>query len=846
MNAYADAADLPDREAERYLGSLPEDLRPEIAKMLAADRKAGSFMEGPAFIDPGITAKVGPTDETKPTEIDGYTILETIGTGGMGTVYVAERRGEEFTQKVALKVIKRGMDTHAVLKRFLTERRILADLDHPNIARMLDGGSTEDGVPYFVMEYVKGEQLRVYCEKRDLDLRARLLIFTKICSAVNHAHQKLVVHRDIKPSNILVTEAGEPKLLDFGIAKLLNPDRNAVDGGATATNFRVMTPEYASPEQLRGEPTTTLTDVYSLGVVLYELLTGLRPFQAEGGNPLKIVEAMTSREPLKPSVAASSSHPEVTSPGDQATVANSTHRTGEAPARSSTLPPAHDARALRGDLDNIVMTAIRREKERRYQSVQELLDDVERYLRGLPVKATGDSLRYRFGKFVGRHRAAVSAAVIVAVALIASAAVSGYQYRQASIERVRAEARFAEGRKFASAVIYNHYERIKNLPGSTEAKAGLIADAVNYLDAVSRDSSGDADFQRELAQAYLKLAEIQGLSTGAGDLGDQAAARANIGKALGLLEQLVAANPNSIVDQRLLAQSHADMAYVTAVGENTAHSDRAFEIYKHLRTINPDKEQAESDYARSLWDRANRVRESGDNRGAIEHFSEAAAIYETLYNHGAGNKRFRRSASLTYKNLGSVHRVAGDPAAALASYEKAREYDKQIVAEAPENLDAALGLSFTHRGIAEALTDLKQFQRAVSEFDAAITIQERAFSDDRENAFLADALHETYTGVGVAHRELSDYAHAEAFFRKAFELERTTKRDSVDTLHRQYLAKAHLEYGEMLMRKGGSREKARTELQTAMSAFDEIQRSGALDPAFVPHHERTKALLASV
>ena len=846
MNAYADAADLPSREVETYLDSLPEDLRPEIVKLLAADRKAGSFMEGPAFIDPGIASKIGPADDTKPPEIDGYTILETIGTGGMGTVYVAERRGEGFTQKVALKVIKRGMDTNAVLRRFLTERRILADLDHSNIARMLDGGSTEDGVPYFVMEYVEGKQIRVYCDKNDLDIRSRLLIFSKVCSAVNHAHQKLVVHRDIKPSNILVTEAGEPKLLDFGIAKLLNPDRNAVDGGATATNFRVMTPEYASPEQLRGKPTTTLTDVYSLGVVLYELLTGLRPFQAEGGNALKIVEAMTSREPLKPSVAASSSHREATSPEDRVTVANSDHQTGEALAHSSMHKPAQDAHALRGDLDNIVMTAIRREKERRYQSVQELLDDVERYLNGLPVKATGDSLRYRFGKFVGRHKAAVSAAVIVAIALIASAAVSGYQYRQAGIERAKAEARFAEGRKFANAVIYNHYERIKNLPGSTEAKAGLIADAVNYLDAVSQDSSGDADFQRELAKAYLKLAEIQGLSTGAGDLGDQAAARTNVGKAISLLEQLVAANPDSIADQRLLAQSHADMAYVTAVGENAVHSDRAFEIYKRLRTINPDKEQAEADYARSLWDQANRVRESGDNRGAIEYFSEAAAIYETLYNHGAGNKRFRRSASLTYKNVGSVHRVAGDPAAALASYEKALEYDKQIVAEAPENVDAALALSFAHRGIAEALTDLKLLDRAVAEFDAVITIQERAFAEDPKNAFLADALHESYTGAGIAFRERSDYARAEAFFGKAFELERTTKRDSVDTLHRQYLAKAHLEYGEMLMKKGGAKEKARSELQTALAAFDEIQRAGALDPAFVPHHERTKTLLASV
>ena len=845
-DAYAHASELAADEAEFYISSLPIDIRSEIQKLLAADSAAGNFIEMPFFVETGIYKKDGEELEMPPTrEIDEYTLIEPIGTGGMGTVYLAEKRGEGFSQLVALKIIKRGMDTHAVLKRFLTERRILAGLEHQNIARMLDGGSTSDGVPYFVMEHVKGDPLKAYCEQRDLDIRARLGIFAKVCAAVNYAHQKLIVHRDIKPTNIIVTEDGEPKLLDFGIAKLLNPDRGPDNQTATATNFRVMTPEYASPEQIRGEPTSTLTDVYSLGVVLYELLTGVRPYQTEGGNPLALFHAMTSREPLKPSVAAGSSRDELTLADDKGTVAVEIHDTGKASIRSVIQSAGPDPRALRGDLDNIVMTAIRREPDRRYQSVQELLDDVERYLAGLPVRATGDSIGYRFGKFVNRHRAAVSAAVVIAIALFSAAAIAGYQYRQASLERAKAEARFAEGRKFANAVINEHYDRIRDLPGSTEAKAGLIADAVNYLDAVSKDSSGDADFQRELAKAYLKLAEIQGQTIGTGDLGDQSASAASTAKAIALLEQLVAGSPFNVEDQRLLAQSYSSLSYVSPVSERTGNADRSFEIYKTIRSINPDREQAESDYARALWDRANSLRRDGNSAEAIRAFTEAVSTYEGLYNDGAGNKRFRRSASLTYKNIGSVYRVTGDPASALASYEKALSYDKQIAAESRDNQEAVLGLSFSHRGVAEALTDLRNFDKAIAEFKEAISIQETTYKKDTKNAFLADNLHESYSGIAVAFRESADFGKAETYFQKAFELERTQASGTLEPLRRLSLAKTHLEFGDMLIRENKN-DRARGELQIAKKVFDEVDKEGAMDPAFAPHYERIRLLLQNV
>src|SRR5262249_43536919 len=296
-------------------------------------------------------------------QIDDYLILEKLGEGGMGTVFLAERSGQDFKQRVALKLIKRGMDTSAVLKRFLLERQILAGLEHPNIARLFDGGSTADGLPYLVMEYVEGESIRDFCENRRLDINERLKLFAKVCAPISYAHQQLIVHRDIKPSNIIVTPAGEPKLLDFGIAKLLSPDGSELAAERTATQFHVMTPEYASPEQLRGKKTTTATDVYSLGVVLYELLTGTRPFSFKGKTANEISEVILLQEPVRPSDCA------------LLTVARSPDRNLTKPAKkdpdtavgNNLRNPQTSIRGLKGDLDNIILQAIRREPERRYQ-----------------------------------------------------------------------------------------------------------------------------------------------------------------------------------------------------------------------------------------------------------------------------------------------------------------------------------------------------------------------------------------------------------------------------------------------------------------------------------------------
>src|ERR1700730_6849802 len=283
----------------------------------------------------------------------------------MGTVFLAERADDEYRKQVAIKLIKRGMDTDSVLRRFRNERQILAGFDHPNIARLFDGGTTADGLPYFVMEYIEGLPIDEYCNKRALSIPERLKLFREVCAAVSYAHRHLVIHRDIKRSNILVTAEGVPKLLDFGIAKILQSGDGAPTF-ATMTGLRLMTPEYASPEQVRGQPVTTASDVYSLGVILYELLTGQFPYRFASQTPRDIERAITTTQPEKPSTAIARSD-------------------------GNSKFEIRNSKFLKGDLDNIVLTALRKEPERRYQSVEQFSEDIRRHLEARPIVAGTDT-----------------------------------------------------------------------------------------------------------------------------------------------------------------------------------------------------------------------------------------------------------------------------------------------------------------------------------------------------------------------------------------------------------------------------------------------------------------------
>ncbi len=392
------------------------ELRKEVESLLYSSGQTMGFLHQPVL---QAAQQIATEEELSGKRIGAYQLLRLLGEGGMGKVYLAARADDLYKKEVAIKTVQGGLgQSRALLLRFRSERQILANLDHPNIARLLDGGITDDGLPYLVMEYVNGIRVDDYCRINKLSTEQRLQLFSTVCAAVEYAHKNLVVHRDIKPANILVTAEGVPKLLDFGIAKLIDPESGEL--AQTLTAERMMTPEYASPEQVRGDQVTTSTDVYALGVLLYELLAGKRPFRLDTTSPLEIARIICEQEPEPPSVVSA---------------ANAERAAPDA------------ARTLSGDLDNIVLMAMRKEPARRYVSVAALADDVKAYLTGYPVHARTDTWKYRSGKVVRRHKAAAAAAAIVTLALIGFSMGMGLLAKRATRERLTAqrESQFLEG-----------------------------------------------------------------------------------------------------------------------------------------------------------------------------------------------------------------------------------------------------------------------------------------------------------------------------------------------------------------------------------------------------------------
>ncbi len=435
VDLFSEALDRPAGEREDFVSRASagdDSLRSRVTRLLSGIGADEGFMESPAVM-------LERREEDAPGQrVGAYELVRPLASGGMGSVWLARRADQSFEAVVALKLIKRGMDTDDILSRFRAERQVLAGLRHPNIAALLDGGATADGRPYLVMEYVDGEPIDRYCAARGLSVRERVALFRKVCAAVDHAHRSTVVHRDIKPANILVGADREPKLLDFGIAKVLSQRADA-----TATRHRVLTPGYASPEQVRGEPITTATDVYSLGVVLYEMLTGVRPYKVQTGSPAALERAICETEPARPSTA---------------------HR-GVAVGGSGTgLVARGTARELAGDLDTIVLMALRKEPERRYGSVGALSEDLRRYLEGLPVSARPDTVRYRAGKFVRRNKALVGAGVVVMASLLAGLAASTTMYLRArdareaeAAQKTVAERKTSESERLRSLAEWRAY-----------------------------------------------------------------------------------------------------------------------------------------------------------------------------------------------------------------------------------------------------------------------------------------------------------------------------------------------------------------------------------------------------
>jgi eukaryotic-like serine/threonine-protein kinase len=545
------ALELPSDQRSAFLDEScgkDLDLRREVESLLAFQQSTDTQKSQSSLQQPN----------SFPERIGAYKVIKEIGHGGMGTVYEAERADEAYKKRVAIKLIRiEGEGSESLQQRFRNERQILASLEHPNIARLLDGGTTETGTPFLVMEYVEGLPIHSYCEKNQLLAEERIELFRKLCSAVQYAHQHLIIHRDLKPGNILVTAEGVPKLLDFGIARLLQDGTGS--NSATAPT-RIMTPEYASPEQIKGEVITTATDVYSLGVVLYELLTGRSPYRSTSGGIAEIVREVCESIPEKPSTAAKSNN------------------------KNSTGSTFKLSKKLYGDIDIIVLKALSKEPEQRYQSVEQFSEDLRRHVEGRPILARQPTLFYRAHKFTSRHKATVIAAIIAIVALI-------FGLIEINRQRLRAEQRFNDVRKLAHSFVFEYHDAIADLPGSTPVRQKLVKDALAYLDSLARESSQDASLQRELAAAYSKIADVQGNSNMA-NLGDLDGALGSYRKSFEIRKRLLIKNPDDLKLQQDVAQSYLGIGDILSntgdVKESFANFQHAIELLESIQKKSGD------------------------------------------------------------------------------------------------------------------------------------------------------------------------------------------------------------------------------------------------------------------
>jgi non-specific serine/threonine protein kinase/serine/threonine-protein kinase len=666
----ATAMELPPAQRPDYLDKScagDASLRKELEGLLEEEQQIN-----PQFLDESHLAAV--VTSVIPEEIEKnawinrrigpYRIVALIGAGGMGEVYRATRDDDQYRKDVALKVVRAGQNSSVVISRFRNERQILATLDHPCIARLLDGGTTDDGMPYFVMELIDGQPITEYCDRQKISITGRLKLFSQVCAAVHHAHQHLVIHRDIKPGNILVTAEGVPKLLDFGIAKILDFDSVSGAPEATLTAFRILTPRYASPEQIKGEAMTTASDVYSLGVVLYELLTGQSPYRLSSRTSQEIAQAACNSQPQKPSLAVGKSKVQ-----DDST---STSQNSDALSALRSSSPEKLHKRLDGDLDNIVLMALRKEPSRRYASVEQFSADIQRHLEHTPVVARKDTLWYRTSKFVSRHRTGVLASAAAVLALLTGFGIALHEARIARIQRARAERRFNDVRQIANSLMFEAHDSIKDLPGTTPARKVLVSGALKYLDSLSQEATGDVSLQRELAASYDRVGDLLGYN-GAANLGDLRGALQSYDKALAIRESAAAANPGDAQINGELLSDYFRLSFVLQdAGDYTTaldHLRKALPLAQKLAAAHADP-RSQDTLAGVYWLTGHILAANGNDSEAAENFRQAKQIREPMASAAGGNPILRTHLAADYIGLGKTLPSVGDIPGALESSTK--------------------------------------------------------------------------------------------------------------------------------------------------------------------------------
>jgi tetratricopeptide (TPR) repeat protein/tRNA A-37 threonylcarbamoyl transferase component Bud32 len=704
-DTFDSALDKPIADRNEYLietCGADEGLKNEVLSLLRSFEEHADFLEQPVA---PLAFSEKPVDRMEGRRLGPYLLTRCIGKGGMGAVYAASRADKEYQKEVAIKLVRQGMDTEDILRRFRQERQVLAQLDHPNIARLLDGGTTEEGLPYLVMEFVEGVTLDRYAESKKLTINERLELFCTVCGAVQFAHQRLIVHRDLKPGNILIAPDGTPKLLDFGIAKLMQPE---FDAELTRTDVRPMTPEFASPEQVRGEPITTSSDVYSLGVILYRLITGCTPYRSKTTTILDIEKAILNESPERPSVAV-------------------TRMDGKQPPEGV----ERASRQLSGDLDMIVLMALRKEPGRRYASAEKLADDIQRYLNGMPVSAQSDTVRYRVGKFVRRHKGAVAAGALTAVALVTATIVSAAYARVANIESARARTRFKEVQSLAEFFLFDLDKAIS--AGPTAARKKVVDQGLIYLNRLAPDAAGDLSLQRTLVRGYMKVGDLQG-NLIKPNVGDAAAARDTYQRAIALAQAVSGAANHDVDSQLALAEAHAKLGEMLSIERNNGDALRHFKnaqtLYEPLVANNAHAKKGLSD----VLSRVGTVQEQkGDVEAARVSFESYLKLADGLVAAGDHSVGMRLHRAVAFLKLGRLLARTGEKAKALENLQRARKEFSALAKGEPERVPPQRDLASADNILGDVLVTNKQSAQAVEYFRNALQITEQLALKDPQN-----------------------------------------------------------------------------------------------------------------
>ena len=727
---FDEACACPPADRERWLADHcdEEAIRAEVVAMLRAHATDPEFLEQSDHVIDAVARAV--SSGLVGRRLGAYRLVAEIGRGGMGVVYEAQRDDQDFDRRAAIKILPSWSGSD-LADRFRQERRVLAGLDHPGIARLVDSGTTDEGVPYFVMEYVDGKPVDEWCREHALDITARVRLIERVCDALAYAHQHLVIHRDVKPANLLVSADGQPKLLDFGIAALLTVEGEAAMG-RTRTGHHSFTPDYASPEQVRGERVTTASDVYSLGVVSYLLLTGQLPYALAQLSPLEALRLVCEVDP--PLMSAGS----------------------DAAAR----------RTLRGDLDAIVAKALRKSPRERYGTVAEFAADLRHWRTGRPVTAARQSVGYRARRFVRRHRAAVAAGAALILVLAGGIAATAWQARIAAQERDKAQNRFRQVQQFSRSLLFDVHNALRNVPGATESRRLLLDRAMQFLDGLAADAGDDDGFNLELAAGYQQLANVQGNGLTA-NLGDTSAAVASLEKAAHLVDRVRALHPDDLETLIAAISVHADLGSVQA-----GHGDASYVQSQALsESLVQELEQRHPATPRTIAIVAKGYSDAGMFRIARDDFAGAEQAYRNAVRLFASMPRESkpvgtiRDHGFALKRLGAVLMQARKYDESEERYREAFALDEEGIrlANSPE---ARFDITFTLSDLGLVQAKRGDWRGAVVTWGRALELRQAAADADPKNMRALVGVATILGRLGRAASEQQDFVTSVARYRE--------------------------------------------------------------------------------